>query len=267
MTTFVIGDIQGCFQELEDLLLLCEYDRTKDELWLVGDLINRGPDNAGVLDLLIELPNVKAVLGNHDLHFLAVALIGKEMFRGDTLDDLLKSRRRDLYIDYIRNLPFLHFEKTINHIMVHAGIPPQLDIPAALDLAKEVEEILRSDSSAGFLKSMYGNEPNGWMKPMRQNDRLRLIANSFTRLRYCTGKGDLEMTHKTEVVPNGFKAWYNFERSDQVKILFGHWAAINGRTGKDWAIALDTGCIWGQKLTAYNLDKKCFISVPARERK
>ena len=267
MTTFIVGDVQGCYQELEELLTKCSFEEGKDHLWLVGDLINRGPENAAVLDWLIDTPNVISVLGNHELHFLAVAIGGKSQSKGDTLNDLLESSRRDVYIDYLRNLPLIYTSSENKKVLVHAGVPPNLDIRSSLSLAREVEEVLRSDRIGTFLASMYGNSPSIWDKGLKGQDRLRLITNWFTRMRYCKKDGELELTYKDTVSPDGFQPWYTFDRPDQIRVFFGHWAAINGKTGNQWATALDTGCVWGRKLSAYDLEKDSFISVNARTTK
>ena len=267
MTTFIVGDVQGCYQELEELLTKCGFEKGNDHLWLVGDLINRGPENVAVLDWIIDTPKVTSVLGNHDLHFLAIALGRKKQSKGDTLDDILESPRRDIYIDYLRNLPLIHTNAENEKVLVHAGLPPNIDIQSCLSLANEVEEVLKSDRISSFLKSMYGDSPSAWRDTLRGQDRLRFITNCFTRMRYCNKDGELELTHKGSVPPAGFQPWYTYKRLDQVKVFFGHWAAIDGETGIDWATALDTGCVWGRKLSAYNLDKNCFINVKARSEK
>ena len=267
MTTLIIGDVQGCYQELEQLLTKCGFDEGKDHLWLVGDLINRGPENSAVLDWLINTPKVTSVLGNHDLHFLAVALGERSQSKGDTLNDLLESPKRDIYIDYLRNLPLIHTSSDNENVLVHAGVPPNLDIQSSLSLANEVEEVLKSDKIEGFLESLYGNNPSVWNKTLKGQDRLRLITNWFTRMRYCKEDGELELTHKEAVSPAGFQPWYTFERTDQIRVFFGHWAAIEGKTGNQWATALDTGCVWGGKLSAFDLEKNCLISVNSRTKK
>ena len=147
MTTFIVGDVQGCYQELEELLTKCGFEKGNDHLWLVGDLINRGPENVAVLDWIINTPNVTSVLGNHDLHFLAIAIGREKQTKGDTLDDLLESPRRDIYIDYLRNLPLIHTTAGNEKVLVHAGLPPNIDIQSCLSLANEVEEVLKSRSN------------------------------------------------------------------------------------------------------------------------
>ena len=264
MSTYIIGDVQGCFDELQKLLSKVDYQSGQDHLWFAGDLINRGPRNVEVLDLIMSEPNVKCVLGNHDLHFLAVATGQQTPKRKDTIEDLLNSPRLDEYIDYMRHLPILHYDYAENLALVHAGIPPKMDINTCLALASEVETILQSAQYPEFLSAMYGNEPSIWHDQLAGTDRLRVITNYFTRMRYCSHEGELELTHKADIQPDGFAPWFTFERSDQLQVVFGHWAALNGHTGVDFAIPLDTGCVWGRELTAMRLENKTFSSVEAK---
>ncbi|MDA0272756.1 MAG: symmetrical bis(5'-nucleosyl)-tetraphosphatase [Proteobacteria bacterium] len=264
MSTYVFGDVQGCFDELQNLLDRVGYQSGQDHLWFAGDLINRGPRNVEVMDLVMSEPNVKCVLGNHDLHFLAIATGQQTLKRSDTIEDLLNSPRLDEYINYLRHLPVLYYADAENLALVHAGIPPQMDINTCLALAGEVEAILQSDQHPDFFAAMYGNEPSRWNNELAGMDRLRIITNYFTRMRYCTRDGELELTHKTDIQPDGFAPWFTFERSDRLQVLFGHWAALNGHTGVDFAIPLDTGCVWGRELTAMRLEDKTFFSVEAQ---
>lgn len=260
MSTYVIGDIQGCSREFRGLIELLPIDWQDDELWLVGDLVNRGPDNAGVLDLVMSLPNVHAVLGNHDLHFLAVESGVQPPGRSDTIDDLLHSDHRADYAEYLRGLPLLHTNETNNIAMAHAGLPPQLSIEKCRQLAAEVQSCLQSTDARDFFQAMYGNEPAAWDDSLTGMTRLRVITNYFTRLRYCTADGEMELTHKSDVAPPGYAPWFSFPRNDDVTVVFGHWAAIEGKTGVDFAIPLDTGCVWGRHLTAMRLeDRQTFV--------
>jgi len=267
MTTFAVGDIQGCYVEFRELLRQMQYRENVDQLWVVGDLVNRGPENVETLDYLMSLANVIAVLGNHDLHFLAVAHGIRRQSRGDTLDDLLKSPRLDAMIDWLRRLPMIHNDAALGYLMVHAGIPPMWDIDTCLARAHEVEDFLRGDDYVEFLQAMYGNEPDRWREDLSGIPRLRVITNYLTRLRYCTRDGQMELTFKADIKPAGFEPWFEFPREDAGPvILFGHWAALDGHTGKDDFIALDTGCVWGRKLTGVRLDDRKFFTVPGRNR-
>jgi bis(5'-nucleosyl)-tetraphosphatase (symmetrical) len=263
MNSWAIGDIQGCHQELVHLLEEIAFEPGRDELWLVGDLVNRGPDNVAVMDLVMALPRTICVLGNHDLHFLAIAMGQQTARRGDTINDLLESHRLQDYVSYLRQLPLLHYDKKRNLVLVHAGLPPQLDLDRCRALAGEVEAVLKSDECGEFLAAMYGNEPDTWHENLSGMDRLRLITNYFTRLRFCTSDGRLELTHKTDLAPAGFDPWFTFERSGDEQVVFGHWAALEGKTDADFVTPLDTGCVWGRELTAMNLDTRERVSVPS----
>ncbi|MBO6558209.1 MAG: symmetrical bis(5'-nucleosyl)-tetraphosphatase [Pseudomonadales bacterium] len=263
MSTYVFGDVQGCATELQQLLEHIDYQQSEDHLWFVGDMINRGPDNAGVLDLLMQLPNVTCVLGNHDLHFMAIALGCQTQKRGDTVSDLLEHKRLQDYVDYLRQLPLIHYDKARDDLMVHAGLPPNLSTDTCLSLAAEVEQVIQSDQLESFLTAMYGNEPSAWDNNLMGMDRLRLITNYFTRLRFCTADGDIELLHKTDVAPEGYSPWFSFSRREETRILFGHWAALEGKVDAAFAVALDTGCVWGRHLTALRLEDNQLFSVPA----
>ena len=261
----MIGDVQGCFDELTDLLKKVGFEPEKDSAWFLGDLINRGQKNLEVINLIRELPNTKMVLGNHDLHFLAVAVGSQTASPSDTLDDLLGSADLPAIIDWLRYQPLLHFDAANACLLVHAGLPPIWDIETSLARAKEVQAALIGPDFVDFLAQMYGNQPDIWSDELTGMSRLRVITNYFTRLRYCTAAGELELVHKTDAAPAGFAPWFSFPRADPTtRILFGHWAALNGKTGLDSAIALDTGCVWGRSLTAMRLDDGKIISVPAR---
>lgn len=263
MSTYVIGDVQGCYEELSRLLELIRLDTATDELWLVGDLINRGPDNCSVLDLLMGLSNVQAVLGNHDLHFLAIEAGFQKPHRSDTIKDLLDSPQREAYVDFLLTLPLLHVDRSKNAVLVHAGLPPQLTVDECLRLADEVETCLKSEQRNDFYSAMYGNEPACWNEKLTGMSRLRVITNYFTRIRYCTAEGTMELTHKADVAPDGYAPWFQFPRSDAFAVLFGHWAALEGKSGVEFAIPLDTGCVWGRRLTALRLEDHQFFSVEA----
>ncbi len=263
MSTYVVGDIQGCYEEFRRLLDVVQYDDSTDELWLVGDLVNRGPNNTGVLDLIMSLTRCRVVLGNHDLHFLAVALGHQKQHRSDTMDDLISSSRLPDYISFLRQQPLLARDIERNLVMVHAGLPPQLHIDTCEQLAAEVERTLVSNEFEDFLVAMYGNEPAAWQDDLTGLTRLRVITNFLTRLRYCTADGTMELTHKAEVQPKGYAPWFSFERPDDVHILFGHWAAIEGKSTADFATALDTGCVWGRSMTALRLEDRQYFSIPA----
>jgi bis(5'-nucleosyl)-tetraphosphatase (symmetrical) len=264
MATYVFGDIQGCFDELMRLLEIVDYDESTDHLWFVGDLINRGSKNLETLNFIMSQERVVTVLGNHDLHFIAIACGCHSPTRKDTVSDLLQSPRLSEIVNWLRRQPLIHYHDESGIILVHAGIPPMWDIHASLDRASEVENVLQSEDHPTFLRAMYGNVPDQWHDELSGSDRLRVITNYFTRIRFCTSTGRLELTHKGRESPPGFSPWFEFPRPGQKKtrILFGHWAALEGVTNCESAIALDTGCVWGRSLTAFRIDDNQFFSTP-----
>ncbi len=263
MSTYVFGDLQGCFDEFGTLLNKIRFKPGNDSLWFVGDLVNRGPKNRETLDFILRLPEVTTVLGNHDLHFLAVATDSHEITSKDTFQDLLDSPDLGHYIDWYRRRPLLYQEK--QYILVHAGLPPHWDLDTCLVRASEVEKALKGDDYETFLEGMYSSEPAPWRDDLKGIDRLRMITNYFTRMRFCTIDGNLEFTHKTTVAPQGYSPWFRHPNriDDEKRILFGHWAALEGSTQSKKHIALDTGCSWGRSLTAYCLEDGSFFSTPA----
>ena len=264
MSTFVIGDIQGCYDEFMSLLAEIGYSSQNDHLWLAGDMINRGPNNVGVMEFCMNEPHCQAVLGNHDLHFLGITAGVAGPKGKDTIADLLEWDACGDVIDWLRQQPLIH--RADDHVMVHAGIPPNWGIDDAERYAAEVEWILSGDNYQDFLAEMYGNDPVSWDTNLKGMARLRLITNYLTRLRFCKPDGEIELTHKTDVAPPGFSPWYALPRPlhQGTTILFGHWAAIDGITHQKDALALDTGCVWGRSLTALRLEDGQRFSVPAR---
>jgi len=263
MSTYVVGDIQGCLQPLECLLDAVDFTPGEDVLWSVGDLVNRGPDSLQVLRFLYRMrDDLVAVLGNHDLHLLAVAADVRAAAPNDTLDAILAAPDRDELLDWLARLPLIH--NGGGYTLVHAGIPPQWSLAQASHHAREVEEALRGPQRAAFLDAMYGNEPAQWSEHLHGMARLRLITNYLTRMRFCTAAGWLDLESKGPapapgvVSPDGEtpRAWFSHtaRRTAGEIILFGHWASLEGRTGTPDAIALDTGCVWGGALSLYHLD-------------
>lgn len=258
MATYAVGDIQGCFEKLQELLDRVQFDEN-DTLWCAGDLINRGPDDLKTLRFLKNLGSrVVTVLGNHDLHLLACAYGARDIGKKDTFAEVLFAPDRDELIDWLRQQPLLHHDDTLNYSMVHAGIPPIWNLNEALDFAKEVETVLRSNDPRDYFKNMYGNEPTQWNNSLEGGTRLRTITNYFTRMRFCNPEGKLELRTKSEpsAPPSGYLPWYVYpkHRCASKRILFGHWAAMMGESGKPQFIGLDTGCIWGGQLTLMKLE-------------
>ncbi|MDD3519235.1 MAG: symmetrical bis(5'-nucleosyl)-tetraphosphatase [Chromatiales bacterium] len=255
--SFAIGDIQGYLDPLQRLLDRIGFDPAGDRLWLVGDLVNRGPQSLETLRFVKGLGEAATVvLGNHDLHLLAVAH-GKQGKRKDTLEPILKAPDRDELLDWLRRQPLLHDDPTLDYTMVHAGLPPQWDMATARRCAREVETQLQADDFSAFLQRMYGDQPDRWDPALSGWDRLRFITNCFTRLRYCSADGRLDMEHKGPpgMQPLHLMPWYAVpgRASRERRIVFGHWSTA-GLIDEHGVVGLDTGCIWGGRLSAVRLD-------------
>lgn len=267
MSTYAIGDIQGCFQALQLLLRKIDFDPARDRLWLVGDLVNRGPDSLAVLRWAMGLGDKAVVaLGNHDLHLLAVAYGFVKSHRKDTLDQVLTAPDRADLFDWLRHQRLFHAEG--GYALVHAGLLPQWTVKKAAALAHEVEQELRGKRYLDFFENMYGNEPKAWSKDLRGMARLRMITNAMTRLRFCTPKGEMEFAHKgpPEICPAGHQPWYEApgRKSCDTTIVFGHWSAL-GLEVRSNLLALDTGCLWGGNLTAVRLDDRQVFQISCKE--
>ena len=265
MSTYAIGDIQGCLESLQCLLEKVQFDPQKDRLWLVGDLINRGPDSLGTLRFLYSLrDSIEFVLGNHDLHFLAVAYGLRKQSQNDTLQALLDAPDKQQLVDWLIQGKLIHTDETLGFTMVHAGIPPQWSLHEAQMHAREVESVLQSRYGGELLANMYGNMPNRWKNKLIGVDRLRLITNFFTRMRFCTADGELELESKDNIstAPDGFAAWFAHpdRKTRNKNIIFGHWAALEGNANTPNIFALDTGCVWGGALTAMRLEDRMLFS-------
>ena len=258
MPTYAIGDVQGCFDELKALLSRIGY-REGDRLWFVGDLVNRGPQSLEVLRFVRDLGDTATVvLGNHDLH-LVTQYEGFERTRpDDSFADVLRAPDAPVLVDWLRARPMMHVG--CGYAMVHAGLLPQWSIEQALWLAKEVEKALAGPGYKEFLKNMYGSQPDQWSDALAGWDRLRVIVNAMTRLRFCTPQGRMDFRAKGTVPPPGHSAWFDF-RKDSQAIVCGHWSALGLKLGKKIA-ALDSGCVWGGKLTAMRLEDRAVFQVP-----
>ncbi len=258
MTTYAIGDIQGCYEPLQRLLERIAFSPGQDMLWFAGDLVNRGPDSLAVLRFIKGLgEQAICVLGNHDLHLLAVANGHLRYHKKDTFHDVLEAHDRDELIDWLRCRPLLHHDAALGVTMLHAGLPPQWDLALAQRCAREVEACLQADDYGRFLGTMYGNEPNRWDSAMTATARRRFIINCFTRLRYCDKDGALALEEKGTFGSQapGLQPWFALadRASRDLSIVFGHWSTIGGYIGNG-VVALDTGCVWGGKLSALPLD-------------
>jgi bis(5'-nucleosyl)-tetraphosphatase (symmetrical) len=252
MALYMIGDVQGCDAALGRLLDDIGFSPSRDTLYLLGDLVNRGPAGRGLLRRLIALEGAAhCLLGNHDLHLLATAHGVRKPHRSDTVGDILAAPDREALLDWLRARPMALFEH--GWLMVHAGVLPQWDVAGTLALAGELQAVLRSADWTGFLQEMYGNEPPLWSDSLRGAARLRVIVNAFTRLRFCTAQGVMEFDTKDSAgaAPEGFMPWFDVpgRRTEGVPIAFGHWSTLGAVQRHDLQ-ALDTGCVWGGCLTA-----------------
>ena len=259
MTTYAIGDIQGCYDELRQLLDRLNFDPKVDRLWFAGDLVNRGPDSLAVLRFIRNLGDAAlSVLGNHDLHLLALWQNRHRHFRNtDSLAPVLTAPDADELLNWLRHRPLMHYDPQRHLAILHAGLPPQWDIPTALACAQEVETVLQGKDFHEFTQHMYGNKPTRWSPQLKGWDRLRFIVNCLTRLRYCTRDGKLEFSLKGS--PKGMDgdkhlAWFQIpeRQSRDTPIIFGHWSTL-GLYQADNVHAIDTGCLWGGQLTALEL--------------
>jgi bis(5'-nucleosyl)-tetraphosphatase (symmetrical) len=262
MATYAIGDIQGCCDEFVALLDLIGFDPAHDRLWLVGDLVNRGPRSLDVLRKVKALGAAAiTVLGNHDLHLLAVALSpNHKLKQKDTLAEVLAAPDCDELLDWLRYRPMLHHDAVLGYTMIHAGLAPQWDLHTAQACARELETALRDPSSARELfEHMYGDRPNRWSDSLSGVDRLRFITNCLTRVRFCTDDGQLELKYKGRIdqAPAHLKPWFRVpgRRSRDLRIVCGHWSAL-GYHDADGILCIDTGCVWGSTLCAVRLDQR-----------
>jgi bis(5'-nucleosyl)-tetraphosphatase (symmetrical) len=276
MATYAIGDIQGCYQTLQKLLKQIGFTPTQDKLWLAGDLINRGPRSLDTLNFIYDHQDViQVVLGNHDLHFLAVAAGTKTPSSKDTFTELLAANNCEQLCRWLSKQPLFHYDPKLKFAMVHAGIYKGWDLAKTQALADEVSVCLQSDQRNDFFQQMYGNQPSVWNDQLAGMERLRFITNTLTRIRYCYHDGQLDLIHKTPLgeQPSELTPWFDLidinpitnkqQDSDCTEfgafLIFGHWAALNGQANKSHLYALDTGCVWGGKLTAFRLEDKAIF--------
>ena len=266
MPTYAIGDVQGCSHELLSLVDMIGFDPACDRLWFVGDLVNRGPDSAGVLRFVRSLgDSAVTVLGNHDLHLLMVSEGMEKLHKSDTVQDVLDAPDREELIDWLRYRPLLHVEN--GTVLVHAGLLPSWNIEKASILAREVESALRGENRLELMANMYGSKPACWEDRLEGHARLRVIINAMTRMRFCTVEGKMEFAHKggLDKTPEGYRPW--FEAPDPAwagaMIVFGHWSAL-GLLMRESLMALDTGCLWGGALTAVRLEDRQVFQVSCR---
>lgn len=257
---WTIGDLQGC---LDPLLALVDQLPADAPIWLTGDLINRGPRSLDTLRWVIaQGGRITTVLGNHDLHLLSIAAGIRKPHRTDTYDDILAAPDRDQLVDWIRRQPLAHFDH--GWLMVHAGVLPQWSVQQTLDLAAEVQQALAGPDWLAFLPLMYGNEPSRWDDDLRGPERLRIVVNALTRMRFVDASGRMEFATKEGMgaAPAGFVPWFDApgRATADTPIVFGHWSAL-GLINRPDLVAIDTGCVWGRQLSAIRLSDRQVIQV------
>lgn len=259
MALYAIGDVQGCFESLQALLDKIKFNKNRDRLWFTGDLVNRGPQSLEVLRFVKQLgEKAVTVLGNHDLHLLAISQDHAQLKNHDTLEDVLRAPDKQELLDWLRRRPLMFTSPELGISLIHAGLLPQWTIKQARLLANEVEQALRRNNNDQFFANMYGNEPNCWNDDLKDWERLRIITNSFTRLRYCDAEGHMDFECKG---PPGTQSrrllpWFEVpgRRTEPETLVFGHWSTLfSGQHGR--SIALDSGCLWGGRLSAIQLDQ------------
>jgi len=253
---YLIGDVQGCCDAFERLLARIGFSPSRDRLWLLGDLVNRGPASLATLRRLMALDGAATcLLGNHDLHLLAAHHGVRRPHRGDTLDDILAAPDREALLDWLRRQRLAVYEA--GWLMVHAGVVPQWSVADTLALAAEVEAVLRGPALPDFLHAMYGNEPARWDAGLTGTARLRFTVNALTRLRFCSADGEMDFKTKdgAAAAPAGFLPWFDApgRRTAGTPIAFGHWSTL-GLLNRPDLLGLDTGCVWGGRLTAARMD-------------
>lgn len=271
MALYFIGDVQGCHSALQRLLDTLDFSPSRDTLYLLGDLVNRGPDSAGVLRQLMAFgPAARCLLGNHDLSLLAVAQNVRHARRGDTMDGILDAPDREALLDWLRQQPMALLEHGC--LMVHAGVLPTWTAEQTLSLAHEVEAVLRGPDLPAFLHTMYGNEPAAWHDHLQGAERLRTIVNALTRLRFCSAEGVMDFGNAAglDSAPPGLMPWFEVpgRRTQDVPVAFGHWSQL-GLVVRPNLLALDTGCVWGGCLSACRWDadpaRREIIQVPCEQ--
>ncbi len=267
MATYAIGDLQGCFTTLQALLTKIDFDQSRDRLWFVGDLVNRGPGSLECLRFVRSLADrASAVLGNHDLHLLAVSEGLGKSGKHDTLGEILNAPDRDELLHWLRHREFLHVEGEF--LLVHAGLLPQWSLTLAVDLAQQLERALRAPDYRALLANMYGNDPHEWRDDLVGMDRHRIAINAMTRMRIVDAKNRLDLRFKGEIddLPTGSSPWFDRRHPSfaDKTVVAGHWSALDLCIRPNF-VGLDTGCVWGRALTALRLDDREIFQVPCAE--
>ncbi len=271
MAAYLVGDVQGCDAPLGRLLQTLDFSASRDTLYVLGDLVNRGPASAAVLRRLMALgSSARCLLGNHDMHLLACAHGVRKPHKRDTLDDILAAPDRAAMLDWLRR-QHLALHETVSGralLMVHAGVLPQWTAARTVELAQELEQVLRGDGLGDFLHAMYGNAPDRWNDALHGHDRLRVIINALTRLRFCTADGQMEFDSKDSAAtaPANHMPWFDVpgRATAADTVVFGHWSTLGWLNRQD-IVCMDTGCVWGGPLSALrvspHLDRAGLVQV------
>jgi bis(5'-nucleosyl)-tetraphosphatase (symmetrical) len=269
MSTYAIGDIHACYDQLQQLLVKIQFNAARDQLWFSGDLINGGPKPLETMRFIKDLAdNCVCVLGNHDIVLLGIAAekLHPPHDKVAGFDPILQAADREDLINWLRMRPILHYDQHFNALIVHAGVLPQWDLATVQACAREVEALLRGSVANDFYSVMFGNLPDRWDPLLVGSDRFRFIINCLTRMRFCDPEGRLELEIKgnENSAPIGYLPWFEVphRKTANLNIIFGHWAALLGETGVAKVHAIDTGCMWGHSLTALRLDDWQRFSVP-----
>ena len=267
MIEYAIGDVQGCLQQLLQLLTAISFDRQRDRLWFVGDLVNRGPDSLAVLRFIKDLPiQPRITLGNHDLYFLSRLFAAHPKNpHDDTLDELMAADDKYELGHWLRQQSILYYDENHAVVMTHAGMPPHWTLQQACHYAKEFEQMLQSDQYVALLQNLYGNTPLQFSANISHLDKMRLICNYLTRMRFCDEQGQLIFDYKGDLAqaPGNIYPWFKLPRQQSLAatIIFGHWAALAGKCDTAGIYALDTGCVWGGRLTALRIHDRQRFAV------
>ncbi|MCP4790453.1 MAG: symmetrical bis(5'-nucleosyl)-tetraphosphatase [Gammaproteobacteria bacterium] len=258
MATYAVGDLQGCLDPLQRLLERVRFS-DQDQLWLAGDLVNRGPQSLETLRFVMSLgKRAKVVLGNHDLHLLALHHEATNLSIDPTLAAIFAAPDRQELMTWLQSLPLLHYSRNYNTVMTHAGIPSCWNLATAQQLAEEIHQVLTGPQQHHYFANMYGNQPDIWHPDLSEPERWRCITNYFTRMRFTDPQGRLELKtkHKPHQAPTGYAPWFTYKSQVSCQQIFGHWAALKGETGLETIVNLDMGCVWGGHLKMLRLDDK-----------
>lgn len=266
---YAIGDVQGCYEPLMRLLDKVHFDESTDQLWFVGDLVNRGPESLKVLRFIQHLSRPAFItLGNHDLYLLSQIFTPHiHQNTKDTLKEILNADDKEELGHWLRHQPLVIYSKELQVVMSHAGIPPYWNLEETLNYATEVEKTLKGENFKAYLEHMWGNEPSSWSESLQGYERLRFITNSLTRMRTLNAEGHLALHYKKslETLPQGLLPWFKVPHRKAIStdIVFGHWAALEGLCETPHIYAIDTGCVWGKTLTALRLQDKARFTIHA----